>query len=73
MGEKNPLKWRFYGTNMPNIDLNQANEENIARAAELLNAGQVIVFPTETVYGVAADANDQGAVDKLYEIKSCCI
>ena len=36
---------------------------------EILN-GNVIVMPTETVYGLAADASNKSAVLKIYEIKN---
>ena len=39
------------------------------RAAELLRAGQVVALPTETVYGLAANALDAKAVARIYEIK----
>ncbi len=38
-------------------------------AAELLRAGQVVALPTETVYGLAANALDPAAVRRIYEIK----
>ena len=41
----------------------------VKRAAELLRAGEVVALPTETVYGLAANALDQKAVAKIYEIK----
>ena len=41
----------------------------VQRAAELLRAGQVVALPTETVYGLAANALDADAVAKIYEIK----
>jgi len=41
----------------------------VARAAELLRAGNVVALPTETVYGLAANALDARAVAKIYEIK----
>jgi L-threonylcarbamoyladenylate synthase len=41
----------------------------IARAAELLRAGEAVAFPTETVYGLGADATDDRAVARLFEIK----
>ena len=41
----------------------------VQRAAELLRAGQVVALPTETVYGLAANALDTDAVAKIYEIK----
>jgi L-threonylcarbamoyladenylate synthase len=41
----------------------------VARAAELLRAGEVVALPTETVYGLAANALDARAVARIYEIK----
>ena len=41
----------------------------VLRAAELLRAGEVVALPTETVYGLAANALDANAVAKIYEIK----
>lgn len=39
------------------------------RAAELLRAGEVVALPTETVYGLAANALDSPAVAKIFQIK----
>ena len=39
------------------------------RAAELLRAGEVVALPTETVYGLAANALDEKAVAKIFQIK----
>lgn len=44
-------------------------DEAVRQAAELLAAGEVVVLPTETVYGLAANALDASAVRKIYEIK----
>ncbi len=41
----------------------------VQRAAELLRAGEVVALPTETVYGLAANALNAHAVAKIYEIK----
>ena len=41
----------------------------VQRAAERLRAGEVVALPTETVYGLAANALDEKAVSKIYEIK----
>jgi len=41
----------------------------VRRAAELLRAGEVVALPTETVYGLAANALDEKAVAKIFEIK----
>ncbi|MEO8025659.1 MAG: L-threonylcarbamoyladenylate synthase [Bryobacteraceae bacterium] len=43
--------------------------EQIARAAELLRSGQLVAFPTETVYGLGANALDAAAVRKIYAAK----
>jgi L-threonylcarbamoyladenylate synthase len=41
----------------------------VRRAAELLRAGEVVALPTETVYGLAANALDKTAVAKIFQIK----
>ncbi len=41
----------------------------ILTAATLLNEGKVVAIPTETVYGLAANAFDEQAIQKIYEIK----
>ncbi|OBY28801.1 L-threonylcarbamoyladenylate synthase [Leisingera sp. JC1] len=46
-----------------------ATASGIARAARLLQAGQLVSFPTETVYGLGADARQGEAVAAIYEAK----
>jgi L-threonylcarbamoyladenylate synthase len=41
----------------------------VARAAELIRAGELVAFPTETVYGLGANALDACAVEKIYAAK----
>jgi tRNA threonylcarbamoyl adenosine modification protein (Sua5/YciO/YrdC/YwlC family) len=41
----------------------------IRRAAEALRRGDLVVIPTDTVYGVAADAFTPGATDKIFTLK----
>src|SRR5690625_4943895 len=41
----------------------------IDEAAHLLRAGEVIAFPTETVYGLGADATNENAVMKIFQAK----
>lgn len=43
--------------------------DNLARFAAILRAGGVVAFPTETVYGLGADATNSDAVLKIYETK----
>lgn len=42
---------------------------DVDKAAALLSAGQVVAIPTETVYGLAANALDEAAVQKVFQIK----
>src|SRR6185369_13976630 len=46
-----------------------ANEANILEAAELLRDGGLVAFPTETVYGLGANALDDRAVAKIFAAK----
>jgi L-threonylcarbamoyladenylate synthase len=47
-----------------------ANDQAIAEAARVLAAGGLVAFPTETVYGLGADATNGAAVARLYAAKS---
>src|SRR6266852_1711899 len=42
---------------------------SIKAAADLIRAGQLVAFPTETVYGLGANALDAAAVEKIYKLK----
>jgi L-threonylcarbamoyladenylate synthase len=44
-------------------------QKAVRRAAEILRAGEVVALPTETVYGLAANALDEMAVAKIFQIK----
>ncbi|MGB3556809.1 MAG: Sua5/YciO/YrdC/YwlC family protein, partial [Jannaschia sp.] len=43
--------------------------EGLAEAARLIRAGGLVAFPTETVYGLGADAGDQAAVARIFAAK----
>lgn len=45
------------------------NEPVVKKAADLLRVGQLVAFPTETVYGLGADATNEHAVEKIYLAK----
>ncbi len=47
----------------------QPSKENIEIAAAVIKNGGNVAFPTETVYGLGANALDSGAVARIYEIK----
>ena len=44
-------------------------EEDIKRAVEVMRKGGVILYPTDTVWGIGCDATNAEAVKKVYEIK----
>ena len=54
-------------------DTNQSrmsiSKEIIAKTIEVLNAGGVILYPTDTVWGLGCDATNSAAVKRIYEIK----
>jgi L-threonylcarbamoyladenylate synthase len=43
--------------------------KEVRRAAEILRAGGLVAFPTETVYGLGADASSEQAMRRLYAVK----
>lgn len=47
----------------------KADEAGLLRAAEIIKNGETVVFPTETVYGLGADATDDAAVKKIFTAK----
>ena len=53
------------------IKINPASPEgkNIDEAAKAIASGNLVIIPTETVYGIAANALDKRAIDRLYEVK----
>jgi L-threonylcarbamoyladenylate synthase len=46
-----------------------ATHEDIQKAAQIIRCGGLVVFPTETVYGLGANALDATAVHKIYALK----
>ncbi|MFD1064508.1 L-threonylcarbamoyladenylate synthase [Oceanobacillus locisalsi] len=53
--------WKMNTENIIDTDLKEA--------ADILQAGEVVAFPTETVYGLGADATNEAAVRKIFEAK----
>ena len=45
------------------------SNQSIAKAGTLLAAGQLVAFPTETVYGLGADATNAAAVARIFAAK----
>lgn len=51
------------------IENNNYKREDIEKVSNVINAGGVIVIPTDTVYGISVDSMNEDAVKKIYEIK----
>lgn len=51
------------------VDRNVNKEETYSQSVEILKNGGIIAFPTETVYGLGADATNPEAVAKIFEAK----
>lgn len=51
------------------LDENQIDEQIIANAGEVLKNGGLVAFPTETVYGLGANALDEKAAERTYAAK----
>ncbi len=59
----------FMKTIVEQIDKNQIEEQILAKAGEILKGGGLVAFPTETVYGLGANALDEEAARKTYAAK----
>ena len=53
------------------LEINPATPEprKVQRAVEALRAGEIIAYPTDTVYGIGCDLFNKKAIDKLYQLK----
>ena len=49
--------------------LSQESKEDIRRAVEVMNQGGVILYPTDTIWGLGCDATNPETVRRIYEIK----
>jgi len=47
----------------------ETTDNQIRKAADMLHQGRLVAFPTETVYGLGADASSQYALKRLYQVK----
>ena len=47
----------------------EISDEDLEKAKKVIENGGLVVFPTETAYGIAADATNAFAVEKVYEAK----
>ena len=56
-------------TKMIKIDRERFSATDVEEAAQLLRAGRLVAFPTETVYGLGANALDETAAKRIYAAK----
>ncbi len=56
-------------TEILKIDPENPSFDVIRKAADYISRGKLVVIPTETVYGIAADAANAAAINRLYEVK----
>ena len=49
--------------------ISNCTQDVVAKAAQALKNGQLVSFPTETVYGIGADAMNKKAVSRIYSVK----
>jgi tRNA threonylcarbamoyl adenosine modification protein (Sua5/YciO/YrdC/YwlC family) len=61
-GEDMPVEVQEIYTDTPHMRM-------IKHAARILERGGVIVYPTDTIYGLAADINNKGAISQIFKIK----
>ncbi len=52
------------------VDAEQPSAEALEPAAQALRSGRLVAFPTETVYGLGANALDEAAVGRIFEAKA---
>lgn len=65
------MKTKIYNIDLDNTDASkkQENDLHMKEAGDLIAAGELVAFPTETVYGLGGDALHPEAAKKIYEAK----
>lgn len=64
-GRTKPVDWHDLGMGLPT----DRRQEQVKDAANALKNGYLVAFPTETVYGLGADAINEIAIDRIYRVK----
>ena len=60
------VKW----DDLPMEIISNPTKDEIKKAAQALKDGHLVAFPTETVYGLGADATNENAVGRVYSVKA---
>lgn len=50
--------------------LHSEEEKDLARALETLNSGGLILYPTDTIWGIGCDATNENAVSRVFNLKN---
>ncbi|MGA9486422.1 MAG: L-threonylcarbamoyladenylate synthase, partial [Methylocella sp.] len=64
------MKSEYSPASLPSARTIAADAAGIAEAAAIIHGGGIVAFPTETVYGLAADATSEAAVARIYAAKA---
>src|SRR5699024_11084614 len=70
--DSSKIKYKKRGNMMQTKQLyfqNKINDPAIKEAASYIQSGEVVAFPTETVYGLGADATNNAAIKKIFQAK----
>ena len=55
---------------MNNKKILKANSKNLEQALRVLESGNIIIYPTDTLYGFGVDASNEKAINKLNKLKN---
>ncbi|MCG8400666.1 MAG: threonylcarbamoyl-AMP synthase [Firmicutes bacterium] len=63
------MAWDRHSTRLLAVDRYHPDRAAVCEAGAVLRGGGLVAFPTETVYGLGANALDAGAVERIFEAK----
>ena len=66
--KKESINFAFY-RKKEEKSMNEQMKEDIRKACEVMQKGGVILYPTDTIWGIGCDATNEEAVKRVYEIK----
>ena len=69
MNRKSPKEFSKKPQVHQSIDNSRKFMDDVSKCIEVLKAGGIILYPTETVWGIGCDATNENAVKKIYDLK----
>ena len=60
---------KYYFCVLITVFIHQEMIEDIKKACQVMNEGGVILYPTDTIWGIGCDATNEEAVRRVYQIK----